>query len=48
MDRGPWQATVHGASELDTTETAEHSTAYSTGNSTQYSALTYMRKESKK
>ena len=48
MDKGAWWVTVHRASELDTTETAEHSTAYSTGKSTQYSALTYMRKESKK
>ena len=26
MDRGAWQATVHGISELDTTEVTEHST----------------------
>ena len=27
MDRGAWQATVHGVAELDTTVT-KHSTAY--------------------
>ena len=48
MDKGAWWVIVHGASELDTPETAEHSIAYITGNSSQYSALTYMRKESKK
>ena len=31
-DRGVWQATVHGISELDTTEVTEHSTAQYTFN----------------
>ena len=51
MDSGAWQETVHGVTkELDTTEHTVYSKdlLYNTGNSTQYSVMTYMGKESKK
>ena len=59
MDRGAWWATVHRAAkrwtrlkQLSMHDHIKYITnkdlLYSTGNSTQYSAMTYMGKESQK